>query len=223
MDEILELYRNLRKTQVVDFSVRNYNNINVALDGQNVHVYDATGKMPFGKYPIPNTEQAFTALIEKLDNKVKELTENYQFLCGKCGGTFDLPESKRDKNGYPICAKCVSGGDLRVDHPKRKEGEAPPKKLEESPIPSTSDYLQKSTTPTKEMTVQDAIELLNKSGAYVVKKIVKSYKAVYKNSDGEEGITSSYFRTKEEFESANPGKQFITFIKELNKADEEKI
>lgn len=225
MDEILELYRNFKEEGIVDRSVYNYDCVNVVIDGQHVHVYDVSGKTPMGKYNIPNNEDAFIGFLKQINTKVKELGDNFQFICGRCNKTYDLPEKTRDRNGYLICARCAAGGDMRVEHPKRgdhshEEVVEKSQPAKESPIPSTVGLGKK--TEASPLTIQDAIAMLQKSG-YAVKKVVKSYKVVYQNGNGEEGVSPAYFRSEEDFRTKHPDKKFISLIKELNKADEENI
>lgn len=220
MEDILEAYRRVRSGQP-DNTVFNYSNINLHFSGNVLNIYDYNGDMPCGRYKLPPSEEVLVEKLAELDDKVSELLANHQFLCGKCGGTFDLPEYTRDRFGAYVCESCANGGDIR------KPKEESKKQTKESDAESSkADPLAKNAAsqPAKisQITVESAIDFLKQQG-YVIRKTVKSFKVIYIGEDGKESISQDYYKSKENFIEVFPKAKFISIIKELSKSEEEKL
>jgi len=222
MEEILEVYRQVM-SGIPNNTVLSYDNINLHFSGNLINLYDYTGEMPCGRYKLPRTEHDFIAKIEELNEKIGDITNNDQYICGKCGGTFDLPESTRDRHGACICDVCASGGDIRVEN---KEPTKKTEKVEKSSAPVKGEAGPvniPSTVNNARLTVDSAISFLRDQG-YVIKKSVKSFKVVASDKNDEAvGVTDKYYRSKEEFETKNPHLKFISLVKELSTTDEEPL
>ena len=212
MEEIIEAWKEIINGNP-DQGVYNYENVNVVFSADGVvNIYDCTGENPYGRYKMPRTEEALVTFLEKINEKVGQLIDNNQFICGKCGQTADFPEAVRDKYGNPICEVCSNGGDIRKEKEKTKKKD-PLEKIESSP--------DESSAP--QQTLNRAIQLLQNNG-YVVHKKVEQYKVVYRDTESNrEGISSHFYRSKEEFISNNPKKEFIEFVKSLKKTDSEPL
>lgn len=121
MEEIIEAWKEIINGNP-DQGVYNYENVNVVFSADGVvNIYDCTGENPYGRYKMPRTEEALVTFLEKINEKVGQLIDNNQFICGKCGQTADFPEAVRDKYGNPICEVCANGGDIRKEKEKTKK------------------------------------------------------------------------------------------------------
>ena len=160
MDEILEAFRQVKQGHPSN-EIFTYDNINLHFSGNVINVYDFRGEMPCGRYRLPNSEQEMVERVEQLNEKVGDLINNDQFLCGKCGGTFDLPEYKRDRHGAYICFTCANGGDIR-----ETKHQAPKKDIKERET-SSVDEKEPTATPTPStsqrarLTADEAIQCLS--------------------------------------------------------------
>lgn len=221
MEDILEVYRNVMAGQP-NQDVLSYDSINLHFSGNFINLYDYTGAMPCGRYKLPPTEAEFIEKLEQLNDKVSDILANQQFICGKCGKTFDLPETKRDRFGAYICEHCANGGDIRKTQQEstktggEKVEPTKPKSEEPKATPTPS------TVQTGRLTVESATKFLQDQG-FVVKKLVKSFRIVAQDGEGSVGVTEKYYRSREEFEQTNPKLKFISIVKELSTSDEEKL
>jgi len=222
MEEILEIYRKVMSGQP-DNTTLSYDNLNINFSGGFVNLYDYTGEMPCGRYRIPPNEQIMMDKLQEWNEKIGDLTSLDQYLCGKCAGTFDKPEFKRDKYGAYICESCANGGDIRKPavESKKVKDDAP---IEKSvlPKPEAGPISTPSTVSKAKLNVDDAIKFLKENG-YVIKKSVKSFKVVAQDAEGAIGVTEKYYRSKEEFEAKMPALKFISMVKELSTSNEEPL
>jgi len=214
MDEILEMYEEVKKGRK-NQELFNYNNINIHFSQNVLNVYDTNG-MPAGRYTLPKTEDKLIEKLKELDEWLGEIVDNNQYICGKCGEVNDLPEFKRTRQGVLICETCCNGGDIRKDKAPKTKNQDPREADEDENIPSTVGASKKPR-----LNEENAIELLRNNG-YIVKKLVKSFKMVYVDDNGNEAISKKFFRSKEEFKKET-GKKAVALIKELNEADEEAL
>lgn len=221
MEEILEIYRQVM-AGTPNNTILSYDNINLHFSGGAINLYDYTGEMPCGRYRLPPNEQALIDKINELNEKIGDMTSLGQFICGKCGGTFDLPESTKDRHGAYICESCHHGGDIRkpvVESKKTvadKVSDTPKAKTEVQTLPTTT------STPKARLTAEEAIQFLKDQG-YVIRKSVKSFKVVAQDYDGNVGVTETYYRSKEDFEAKHPKLKFISIVKELHTSSEEPL
>jgi len=214
MDEILEIYREVKKG-LKNQELFNYNNINIHFSQGVLNVYDTNG-MPAGRYNLPKTEELLVAKLNEMDKYIEEIVDNNQYICGKCGEIDDLPEFKRTRAGVLVCETCCNGGDIRKDKAPKAKPTDDNIEDEDPNIPSTSGASKRG-----KLTEESAIEFL-KSKGFTIKKRIPSYKVVYLEGK-ETKITDSYFRNQKDFESHFQNVEFVSFIKKLSSYDEEPI
>ena len=102
MEDILEAYRQVKSGMTNNTTVFSYENINLHFSGGFVNLYDYTGEMPMGRYRLPQNEQRMMDFLVEYSEKIGEIVDAGQYICGKCGGTFELPEFTRDRHGALI-------------------------------------------------------------------------------------------------------------------------
>jgi len=204
MNEILEMYHLVLKGKN-NQDIFNFNNINVHFANGMINVYDYQGRMP-NRYLLPRTEKEFIAVLQQINKQYGELIDSNQYICHKCKEMFELPAAKENKAGFMACTGCADGGDIRKK--KNREKDEP----QESPIPST--VPQEAVN-----SLEDAMRIIKNNG-YVVKRLLKSYKVVYRDHDGKETVSKDFYKSKEDFNKINPERRFISIIKALSSSEE---
>jgi len=213
MEEILETYKQI-KQGFPNQDLFSYGNVMIHFSQNCLNVLDCKGEMPCGRYKLPVDEEALVTKLNELDGKIGEMMDNNQYICGKCGEIEDLPEFTRTKEGFFVCENCTNGGDIRKKtRPKTKL----PNRDKDDYDPSVP-----STRPKAKMTKEDAIKMLRDQG-YVIKRLKKSFKVIYRNGNGVEQISAKYYSSKTDFENDCKGDKFVALVKELYTADEEPI
>lgn len=188
----------------------NFDQINICFLGQDIHVYDVTGRMPYGKYKLPSDEGKLYTLLNKINTKVIEVEENNQYLCYSCNGVFDLPVDVWGPNGEPTCNKCAKGTfGATEEHPD-----------DAVDTPAAS----KKRDDSKE--IKSAIAYLQKRG-YVIKKLIPSFKVLYTNEKGEPAVSSEFYKNEAEFNLTMKAQkrdvEFIQMIEKFRKEEEEML
>lgn len=208
MEEILAAYRNIKRG-LSDSELYYYNNLSVNFSGNMMNIFDYSGEIPCGRFRLPVHEHALLTKLHELDEKIGDALTNDKYFCSKCGNSFENPPYKQDSNGFPVCQSCGNGGDIRDEKPSAT-------KINKETTEDTK------TVKKSRITVEEAIEFL-KSQNYKISKMVKSFKVVASDAEGNLGVTDNYYRSKEEFEAKNPNLRFVSLVKELSTSIEEGV